>query len=145
MRQVLNVISHNEDETLGLAEKIGLFFKPGDVVVLTGPLGAGKTVFVRGLARALQIDENLVKSPSFTIVNEYPGSGRHLYHFDLYRLINVSELNEIGWDDYLQRGGVVVVEWGEKGGDLIPLPYYRVRIRIIDDNQREIDIAVREQ
>lgn len=144
MRSILNVISHSEDETLGLAQKLGLFFKPGDVVVLTGPLGAGKTVFVRGLARAFQIDEKLVSSPSFTMVNEYPGGRRHLYHFDLYRLGDVAELSEIGWDDYLQRGGVVVVEWGEKGSDWLPLPYYNVSMRIIDESRREIDVTVRE-
>ncbi|RKX29204.1 MAG: tRNA (adenosine(37)-N6)-threonylcarbamoyltransferase complex ATPase subunit type 1 TsaE [Candidatus Zixiibacteriota bacterium] len=142
MRPTLNVISHSEDETLGLAEKIGLFFKPGDVIILSGSLGAGKTVFVRGLARALQIDEELVNSPSFTIVNEYLGGSIPLYHLDLYRMGDISELNELGWDDYLQRGGIVVVEWGEKGGDWLPLPHYSVSMRIIDDTQREIDIQV---
>ncbi|MEA2030747.1 MAG: tRNA (adenosine(37)-N6)-threonylcarbamoyltransferase complex ATPase subunit type 1 TsaE [candidate division Zixibacteria bacterium] len=142
MKSSLNVISHSEAETLGLAEKVGLFFKSGDVIVLTGTLGAGKTVFVRGLARALQIDEDIVNSPSFTIINEYPGGKSPLYHFDLYRLDNASELDELGWDDYLQRGGIMVVEWGEKGGDWLPFPYYRVTMRIIGDVQREIDIQV---
>lgn len=85
MSKILNIVSHSEEETAALAARLVSFFKDGDVIVLEGRLGAGKTVFVRGLAVALGIDESLVNSPSFTLVNEYPGV-RPLYHFDLYRL-----------------------------------------------------------
>lgn len=142
MDHVLSLISHGESETVGLAEKIGLFLKAGDVVVLTGELGAGKTVFVRGVAKAMGIDENLVNSPSFTIVNEYPGRDRAMYHFDLYRVTGSEELVEIGWDDYLKQGGVVVIEWGEKAGPELPRMYYTVDMRIIDEQKREIEITM---
>ncbi|MEA3297726.1 MAG: tRNA (adenosine(37)-N6)-threonylcarbamoyltransferase complex ATPase subunit type 1 TsaE, partial [candidate division Zixibacteria bacterium] len=97
MQRKLNIISHSEAETLALAGKLAPLFRPGNVLVLSGSLGSGKTVFVRGLAKALGHDENLVNSPSFTIVNEYPGE-KPLYHFDLYRVQDPGELYEIGWD-----------------------------------------------
>ncbi len=126
---------------MGLAEKLLLFFRPGDIIVLSGELGAGKTVFVRGMARGLGIDEELVNSPSFTIVNEYPGGQRKLYHFDLYRLGDRSELHEIGWNDYQQRDGIMVVEWGEKAEELMPSSYYLVEFETIDSDQRKIEIS----
>ena len=141
MNKVLNIISHSEEQTLGLAEKLAQScFLKGDVLVLTGSLGAGKTVFVRGLARGLKLDENAVNSPSFTIVNEYPGE-KPLYHFDLYRLHDTGELYEIGWEDYLGRDGIVVVEWGEKAKEMLPGNYYRLEFKIINEEEREIDIS----
>lgn len=136
----MNITSHSEEETLALAGKLAGLLRPGDVLVLTGVLGAGKTVFVRGLASALGIDEELVNSPSFTLINEYVGE-RILYHFDLYRLGDTSELHEIGWEDYLNRDGLVVVEWGEKAEGLLPPCYYRVEFGIVDELQREINIS----
>ena len=140
MKKILNITSHSEDETLALAGKLATLFKPGDVLVLSGILGAGKTVFVRGLAAAMGVDESLVNSPSYTIVNEYQGD-RPLYHFDLYRLGDASELYEIGWDEYLGREGLIVVEWGEKAEDYLPPRYYRIDFSIIDEQQRKISIA----
>ena len=86
--------------------------RPGDVVAYTGDLGAGKTAFTRGIARGLGIPEG-VTSPTFTIVNEYEGGRLPLFHFDLYRLGDPEELFDIGWEDYLARGGVCAVEWSE--------------------------------
>jgi len=140
MAKILKVITHSEDETVALASKLVSFLRPGDIMVLTGKLGSGKTVFVRGLAQALGIDENLVNSPSFTIVNEYPGE-RPLYHFDLYRLEDPDELYEIGWDEYLSRSGLIVVEWGEKAGEFLTDRYYRIDFRIVNESQREIEIS----
>ncbi|MFH2050654.1 MAG: tRNA (adenosine(37)-N6)-threonylcarbamoyltransferase complex ATPase subunit type 1 TsaE [bacterium] len=142
MASILKAISHSENETLGLAEKIGLFFKEGDVVILSGELGAGKTLFVKGVAKALGIDTSLVNSPSYTIVNEYRGGSKLLFHFDLYRLGDISELYETGWDDYMQQKGIMVIEWGEKGESSLPIPRYQVSFKILDDTQREIDITV---
>lgn len=142
MASILKAVSHSEEETLGLAEKISLFFKKGDVVILTGELGAGKTVFVKGIAKALGIDSSLVNSPSYTIVNEYKGGSKMLFHFDLYRLGDISELYETGWDDYMQQDGIMVVEWGEKGQASLPAPRYEITLNILDDNEREIDITV---
>jgi tRNA threonylcarbamoyladenosine biosynthesis protein TsaE len=137
----LQIISHSEEETRALAQKLGRHFQNPDVVVLTGALGCGKTVFVRGLAAALGIDQKLVNSPSFTVVNEYPGE-KQLFHLDLYRVDNPAHLNEIGWDDYLSRGGLFVVEWGEKAAGFLPRRYYLVQFRILDENQREITITL---
>ena len=142
MASILKAVSHSEEETLGLAEKISLFFKKGDVVILTGELGAGKTIFVKGIARGLGIDTALVNSPSYTIVNEYRGGSKSLFHFDLYRLGNISELYETGWDDYMQKDGIMVVEWGEKGEVNLPIPRYQVSFKILDDTEREINITV---
>ncbi|HOD65102.1 MAG TPA: tRNA (adenosine(37)-N6)-threonylcarbamoyltransferase complex ATPase subunit type 1 TsaE [candidate division Zixibacteria bacterium] len=142
MQTVLNVVSHSETETVGLAEKLVPFLRPGDLIVLTGELGAGKTVFVRGLARGLGVDPALVNSPSFTIVNEYPEGRLPLYHFDLYRIGNPAELLEVGWNDYLAREGITVVEWGERAGDCLPPRYYRAVFRVEGEHNRRIDIGV---
>jgi tRNA threonylcarbamoyladenosine biosynthesis protein TsaE len=136
----LNITSHNESETIALAEKLAALFRPGDLVILKGELGTGKTVFVRGLAGALGLDREAVNSPSFTIVNEYPGE-RPMYHLDLYRINDPTELDEIGWDEYLQRPGLIVVEWGDKAGNYLPSQYYVISFKIIDEQTREIDVS----
>jgi len=124
-----------------LAEKLAMSFVDGDVIVLKGPLGSGKTTFVRALAVARGIDASLVTSPSYTFVNEYMGDPP-LYHIDLYRLGDVSELTEIGWDDYLERRGIVLVEWGERAGNRLPKRYYLTEFSIIDEHQRQIDLSL---
>ena len=136
----LHITSHNESETIALAEKLAPLFRPSDLVVLKGELGAGKTAFVRGLAGALGLDREAVNSPSFTIVNEYPGE-RPMYHLDLYRINDPTELDEIGWDEYLQRPGLTVVEWGDKAGDYLPSRYYMISFKIIDEQTREINVS----
>jgi tRNA threonylcarbamoyladenosine biosynthesis protein TsaE len=104
--------TNSENETVKEGEKLGHTLLPGAVVALYGFLGAGKTAFTRGIAKGLGITMD-VTSPTFTIVNEYPGD-IPLFHFDMYRLEGESELFDIGWDDYQDRGGVCVVEWSEK-------------------------------
>jgi len=139
LSSILEVVSHSEEETLGLARKLVPAFRPGDVIVLEGSLGTGKTVFVRGLALALDLDVDKVNSPSYTLVNEYPGR-RPLYHFDLYRMQDTSELIEIGWDDYLQREGLIAVEWGMRAAECLPESYYLVELEIISESERRITI-----
>ena len=136
MEQVTN--SPAETEALGaaLAEEL----KPGAVVAFTGDLGAGKTAFVRGLARGLGIGER-VTSPTFTIVNEYEGGRLPLFHFDMYRLASADELFDIGWEDYLARGGVCAVEWSENVAEAMDESTIRVDIRRGDgENQRIVTI-----
>ena len=136
MEQVTN--SPAETEALGaaLAEEL----KPGAVVAFTGDLGAGKTASVRGLARGLGIGER-VTSPTFTIVNEYEGGRLPLFHFDMYRLDSADELFDIGWEDYLARGGVCAVEWSEKVSEALEPGAIRVDIRRGgDDGQRVVTI-----
>ena len=98
-------------------------------------------MFVRGLAKGLGHDEDLVNSPSFTIINEYLGE-KPLYHFDLYRMHDQDELYEIGWDEYLNRDGLIVVEWGEKAKNYLPPKYYQVNFKFLNENEREIDISL---
>lgn len=130
--------SASEQETAGLGEKLGARLRPGDVLAFYGGLGAGKTAFIRGVARGLGV-EGRVTSPTFTIVNEYPGRVP-LFHFDMYRLGSSDELFEIGWEDYLARGGVCCVEWTENVEDAIPPEAVRVRIEKTGERERVIDI-----
>ena len=104
--------SNSVAETEALGEELARRLEPGAVVAFSGDLGAGKTAFVRGMARGLGIGER-VTSPTFTIVNEYEGGRLPMFHFDMYRLGSADELYDIGWEDYLVRGGVCAVEWSE--------------------------------
>lgn len=126
-----------ETEELGviLAKKL----QPGTIVAYRGDLGAGKTAFTRGLARGLGIDEP-VTSPTYTIVNEYLGGRLPLFHFDMYRLSSSDDLFDIGWEDYLLRGGVCAVEWSENVSDAMQDAIV-VEITRISETQREIKIV----
>ena len=103
--------SASEKETEQIGESFAKTLRPGAVVAMRGGLGMGKTAFIRGMARALGSSDR-VTSPTFTIVNEYAGT-LPLFHFDIYRLSDADELWDIGWEDYVLRGGVCVVEWSE--------------------------------
>ena len=127
-------------ETEALGEALGRVLPPWSVVAYTGGLGAGKTAFTRGLARGLGISER-VTSPTFTIVNEYEGGRLPLFHFDMYRLESSEELFDIGWEDYLRRGGVCAVEWSENVEEAIEAGAVRVSIvRGDGDDDRIITI-----
>lgn len=141
-------ITTEEAETILLGTRVGACLRAGDLVLLTGDLGAGKTHFTGGLARALGISD-YVTSPTFTVVNEYEGGRLPLMHFDVYRLGSYDELFEIGFEDYLAREGVCVLEWA----DLIPeieeqaTRVFKVDIRRMDEvspNHREITIILPE-
>ena len=108
----MEFITNSEGETEALGVRLAEALAPGAVIAFTGGLGAGKTAFTRGLARGLGITDR-VASPTFTIVNEYEGGRLPLFHFDMYRLGSSDELFDIGWEDYLARGGVCAVEWSE--------------------------------
>ena len=103
-------------ETEAVGEKLGKVLTPGTVIAYTGDLGAGKTAFTRGLARGLGASDR-VTSPTYTIVNEYLSGRLPLFHFDMYRLASSDDLFDIGWEDYLLRGGVCAVEWSENVAD----------------------------
>ena len=109
--------SHSERETEDLGARLGERLQPGTVIAYTGDLGAGKTAFTRGLARGLGVTDR-VTSPTYTIVNEYEGN-IPLFHFDMYRLSSSEDLFDIGWEDYLSRGGVLAVEWSERVEDAL--------------------------
>ena len=131
-------ISHNESETEELGSRLAAGLPNGAVVAMYGDLGAGKTAFVRGMARGLGLNCR-VSSPTFTIVNEYLGE-RALIHFDMYRLSGAEELFEIGWEDYLNRGAVCAVEWSEKVQDAFFGDEITVTIEKLGETERMIDI-----
>ncbi len=131
--------THSEQETEALAEKLGRSLRAGEVLALDGDLGAGKTAFTRGLARGLGYPGR-VQSPTFTIVNEYLGGRLPLFHFDLYRLSSPDELFDIGWEDYLDRGGVCCVEWAGLGGDYLRRARHITITRGGDEQSRRVDI-----
>ena len=108
----MEIISKSHAETRALGRRLAGKLAPGTVLAFTGDLGAGKTALISGLAEGLGVTDR-VTSPTFTIVNEYEGGRLPLFHFDLYRLGSGEELYDIGWDDYLVRGGVCAVEWSE--------------------------------
>ena len=131
-------VTNSQEETEALGEMLAGRLEPGTVIAFTGDRGAGKTAFVRGLARGLGITER-VTSPTFTIVNEYEGGRLPLFHFDMYRLGSADELFDIGWEDYLMRGGVCAVEWSENVADALEDGCLRVDIRRGEtENQRVI-------
>lgn len=108
----MEFITRSPSETERVGEALGKRLTAGTVIAYRGDLGAGKTAFTRGLARGLGITES-VTSPTYTIVNEYTSGRLPLFHFDMYRLGSEDELFDIGWEDYLERGGVCAVEWSE--------------------------------
>ena len=137
----MELLSHSPEDTEDIGARLAEQLEPGAVVAFTGDLGAGKTAFVRGLARGLGIADR-VTSPTFTIVNEYDGGRLPLFHFDMYRLGSADELFEIGWEDYLGRGGVCAVEWSENVAEALEGDCVRVDIRRgANDGQRFITMT----
>lgn len=136
----MQIISNSVEETERIGADLAVRLPSGSVVAFTGDLGAGKTAFVRGMAHGLGIEER-VTSPTFTIVNEYEGGRRPLFHFDLYRLESADELFEIGWEDYLARGGICAVEWSERAADAMDGCVQVDICRGAHDGQRVIKIG----
>ena len=130
--------TNSDKETEAVGEQFGRTVKDGTVVAMYGDLGAGKTAFVRGMARGMGIDER-VSSPTFTIVNEYLGD-RTLIHFDMYRLGSADELFDIGWEDYLARGAVCAVEWSENVEEAFYGDEIILTIEKTSDTSRKITI-----
>ena len=136
----MEYLSHSPEETEHIGEMLGRRLRPGTVVAYRGGLGMGKTAFTRGLARGLGC-AGRVTSPTFTIVNEYDGA-TPLFHFDMYRLGSSDELFDIGWENYLTRGGVCAVEWSERVDDAMPADTLWVDIaRGTDESDRIITIT----
>lgn len=138
--QPVEYMSHSPEETEHIGEMLGKHLSGGTVLALRGGLGMGKTAFTRGLARGLGYTGR-VTSPTFTIVNEYDGA-TPLFHFDMYRLDGEDDLFDIGWDDYLARGGVCAVEWSERIDSALPPDTLTVSIaRGERDNDRIITVT----
>lgn len=136
----MQIMTHSPEQTEMLAEKMAKLLLPGDVIAYYGGLGAGKTAFTRGLAKGLGISD-CVTSPTYTIVNEYLSGAMPLFHFDMYRLESADDLFDIGWEDYLSRGGVCAVEWSENVDDALePTVSVKIARREDDDEARIITI-----
>lgn len=139
----MRIHSHDKDETLALGEAFARGLKPGDIVLLFGDLGSGKTTFTQGIARGLGFAD-YIRSPTFTLVNEYPGR-LPIYHIDLYRLDTLEDVQALGIEEYLYGPGVTLVEWAEKlfcgkePGFGIK-SRFEVRLSASGENQRIIDI-----
>lgn len=134
----MKVKSHSEKMTFEIGVKIARILEKGDIISLNGDLGAGKTHLVKGIAKGLGIHDDIT-SPTFTIVNEYYGK-MPLYHFDVYRISDISELYEIGFEEYIYGEGVSIIEWGNLVDDILPSYTKKINIMILDDNTREIEL-----
>lgn len=140
MSKVQEFESNSTDETIKFAKDLSGELKPGDVVALTGELGAGKTCFTKGLAEGMGVT-GYVKSPSFTILNIYDDGRLPFYHIDLYRIENKLELVDLGLDEYVYGKGVTVIEWAERIEDELPPNTIRINIEYIDETKRKIKVV----
>lgn len=138
----MRLLSNGPDETIGYGAKLGRILKAGDVVCLYGELGAGKTIFVKGIASAMAIPERDITSASFTIIAEYSGTSRGgpvpFYHIDLYRIKDSDEIDSIGVEEYIGRDGIAVIEWAERIGKIEDS--ITVKFAMLDGGKREITI-----
>ena len=135
----MEFITNSPEETEAVGQALGKILKPGTVLAYEGALGAGKTAFTRGLARGLGAAEQGT-SPTYTIVNEYLSGRMPLFHFDMYRLKSSDDLWDIGWEDYLERGGVCAVEWSENVADAME-GAVRICIEKVSEDVRKITIT----
>jgi tRNA threonylcarbamoyladenosine biosynthesis protein TsaE len=139
--ELLKYLSKSDIETVDIGKRLGLTLAGGDVVALSGPLGSGKTWFTKGIGLGFGVDpDEVICSPSFSLVNEYKGRCL-LYHVDLYRLENLSDIMTLGLDDYFHDQSVVVVEWAERCPEILPYGYINVSIDILGDTERSIEIS----
>ena len=134
----MEFITNSPAETEAVGGALGAALKPGSVIAYRGDLGAGKTAFTRGLARGLGATDT-VTSPTYTIVNEYLSGKMPLFHFDMYRLASSDDLFDIGWEDYLDRGGVCAVEWSENVADAMENAIW-ITIEKLGEDSRRITI-----
>ena len=139
MKSLLEFKTNNAKETEELGLRIGQALRGGEILAMTGDLGAGKTTMTKSLASGLDIDEHIT-SPTFTIVNEYEGRLK-LFHFDVYRIADVEEMYDLGFEEYIYSGGVCIIEWSNLIEEILPDDTINIQILYIDDNKRQINIT----
>ena len=127
------ITTHSEEDTIEIAQNIESEKFPNMVICLIGDLGSGKTIFTKGFAEALGIDENIT-SPTFNIIKEYTGGESNLYHMDLYRLDG--DVRNLGIEEYYEKGGVVIIEWADMIEDYLPEERLEIRFKIVDEDTR---------
>lgn len=135
----MNILSKSPAKTKVLGEKLGQRLKKGDVIALIGELGAGKTCFTQGLMKGLDVQKKSVTSPTFIIMNVYKGRVP-VYHFDVYRINNISEIVDLGYEEYFYGNGVTIIEWADKIKELLPKEVIKVRLKIAGEKERRISI-----
>ena len=136
------LISKSPAETVRIGRILGEGLKAGDVVALTGELGSGKTCLTQGIACGLGVPENYaVTSPTFTLINEYPGREAALFHVDLYRLQGAADLADTGYEEYISGGGVMVIEWADKIPDAVPDGAVCVALTYLEENVRKMELS----
>ena len=133
----LEIVSNSAEETRKIGMKLGKLAASGDVILLVGPLGAGKTCLTQGIARGLGIHE-YTASPTFVLVREHSRGKLPLYHIDLYRLDRIEEVTQLGLNDYLYGNGVCVVEWADKGLSVLPEEYLLIEMQIVSPTKRKL-------
>lgn len=140
-RQMSKHKTTSPDETRALAKEFAKKIRAGDILALTGELGAGKTCFVQGLAAGLGVPAAAyVRSPSFILINEYRGGRLPLYHIDFYRLSKAKELGDLGLEEYIEGDGIAAIEWADRFPGALPKDTRFISFRIIDEETREIEI-----
>ncbi|MBU0573478.1 MAG: tRNA (adenosine(37)-N6)-threonylcarbamoyltransferase complex ATPase subunit type 1 TsaE [Candidatus Margulisbacteria bacterium] len=127
----------NRGQTHKLGKKIGGALKDGEIVAFYGPLGAGKTTLIQGIAEGFGV-KDYVTSPTFTLINEYQGKAFPLYHIDLYRLEDINEIDDLGIDEYFLKDGVCLIEWAEKMEESLPKDVIKIKIKYISEDERHI-------
>ncbi|MFL5732309.1 MAG: tRNA (adenosine(37)-N6)-threonylcarbamoyltransferase complex ATPase subunit type 1 TsaE [Chloroflexia bacterium] len=140
---LLDIVSHGTEQTRRLGYHLGTLAQPGDVVLLDGEFGTGKTTFTQGVARGLGLDPHYVNSPTFTLINEYRGGRHRLYHVDLYRLEGMEEVATLGLGDYFDGSGITVVEWPEHGEGFLPDDRLLIRFAFLSDTKRTLRFYAR--
>ena len=143
MEALLELLSHSPEQTQRVGRLLGSQAQPGDVFLLTGGLGVGKTCLTQGIAWGLGVNE-YARSPTFVLVNEYQGRLR-LYHLDLYRLDDIREILELGLEEYLFGSGVCVVEWADKAPEVFPREHLLIRIEYLNDTERRMVFQTQDQ
>jgi tRNA threonylcarbamoyladenosine biosynthesis protein TsaE len=141
-RSVMVLLSKSPEETFRIGRILADGLEAGDVVALTGELGSGKTCLTQGIANGLGVPESYaVTSPTFTLINEYPGRQVDLYHLDVYRLAGCADLAETGYDEYLSGRGVMVIEWAEKVLEVVPVDALFVVMTYLEEHVRKIELS----
>lgn len=137
--RIVEIITRSAEETIELGKRIGAFLVANDILALIGPLGAGKTTLIQGIAQGLEV-KDYVTSPTFIIINEYQGRFP-FYHIDLYRLEEVKDIEELGIEEYFTREGVCVIEWAEKLKELKPKNVKTIEMEIVSESERKINLS----
>lgn len=138
----MDIISSSVKQTQVIASKLASRLRPGDILALVGNLGSGKTVFVKGLARGVGIKEKEVLSPTFVLLRQYQGR-QTLNHFDLYRLKDIRQLEQIGYEEYFYGGGITVIEWADRIKKALPKEHLRIEFKVLSEKRRLIKIMAK--